>query len=279
MTKTKTLIIALLALFVMPLMSCRQANTQTVAIQSAQSDDPRLYTRDIPLPSPLTDRAEQILYRKSYVVSYNKDTRQPNWVAWHLTSDHTSGNVPRPTTAWHEDKDVPEPRAYHSDYRDGCWDRGHMCPAGDNKWDSDAMYETFLMSNACPQSKTLNSGTWNQIEISCRTWARKYGDIFIFCGPIFYEVSGHATIGKNNIRVPDAFFKVVVRLEPTNPKGIAFICPNSDESGKMASYATSINEVERVTGNTFLPDLQATCCNLTPESLSAIKSNTSLRQF
>ena len=26
-----------------------------------------------------------------------------------------------------------------------------MCPAGDNKWDAEAMYETFLYTNICPQ--------------------------------------------------------------------------------------------------------------------------------
>lgn len=37
------------------------------------------------LPAPLKDRPEQILQRKGYTTSYNRDTKNPNWVAWHLT--------------------------------------------------------------------------------------------------------------------------------------------------------------------------------------------------
>ena len=96
-------------------------------------------TIDIDIPLPLEGISEQILYRNYYVVSYNKDTRLPNWVAWHLTPDHTTGEIKRPGNAWHEDLDVPFPRATVADYKGSRWTHGHMCPAGDNKWDSDAI--------------------------------------------------------------------------------------------------------------------------------------------
>lgn len=243
--------------------SCRQANSQTAVIKSIE--DSRQWVNDIDLPLPLTDRAEQILNRKAYIASYNKDTRQPNWVAWRLTADHTDGNVARPMTAWHDDKDVPQPRAYYQDYRGTCWDRGHMCPAGDNKWDSVAMYESFLMTNACPQSKAMNSGVWNQIEMDCRQWARKYGEVVIVCGPLFLNQE-HDTIGQHRIPVPEAFFKVVVDLNPDHPKGIGYICRNNDGKQKRDTYTNTIAEVERVTGITFFPNL--------PESIrETVKEN------
>lgn len=247
-------IIPVLLLLLFSTASCRQANTQTTTF--VQQADPQCWTCDLPLPSPLTGREEQILTRKSYVVSYNKDTRQPNWVAWRLTADHTDGPVPRPVTGWHDDKEVPQPRAYYQDYRGTCWDRGHMCPAGDNKWDSTAMYETFLMTNACPQNKTLNSGIWNQIEMDCREWARKYGEIYIVCGPLFLNQE-HDTIGQHNIPVPEAFFKVIVCLDENNPKGIGFICRNNEGTKKKDLYTNTIREVERITGITFFPNLSA----------------------
>ena len=40
-------------------------------------------------PAPLTDRPEQILKRKGYTTSYNNKSKNPNWVAWHLTKAHT----------------------------------------------------------------------------------------------------------------------------------------------------------------------------------------------
>ncbi len=258
-------IIPVLLLLLFSTASCRQANTQTTTF--VQQADPQCWTCDLPLPSPLTDREEQILTRKSYVVSYNKDTRQPNWVAWRLTADHTDGPVPRPVTGWHDDKEVPQPRAYWQDYRGTDWDRGHMCPAGDNKWDSVAMYESFLMTNACPQNKTLNSGIWNQIEMDCRKWARRYGEIYIVCGPLFLNQE-HATIGQHDIPVPEAFFKVVALLDPANPKGIGYIVRNNEGTKKRDSYTNTIAEVERITGLTFFPDLTEPMRTAIKESIS-----------
>ncbi len=196
---------------------------------------------------------EQLLYRKNYIVSYNSDTKCPNWVFWELTREHADGDVKRPDYAFHEDMDVPAPRAELTDYRGSGYDRGHMCPAGDNKWDAAAMYESFLMTNMCPQNQNLNSGLWNQIEIQCRHWAKKYGRIYIVCGPVFLK-GEHQTIGENRVMVPEAFFKVVVCLEGT-PKGIAFICRNTDGNRKKDYYVNTISQVERITGYSFFPSL------------------------
>ncbi len=207
----------------------------------------------IELPLPLDNKSEQILYRKGYTVSYNKDYKIPNWVAWHLTSEHSSGPFQRPTNAWHEDEEVPVPRATLADYKGSGWSRGHMCPAGDNKWDSVAMYESFLFTNSCPQNANLNSGDWNQIEMACRRWAERYGDIYIICGPILYNKE-HEAIGPNKVVVPEAFFKVVICLNGT-PKGIGFIRKNTDTTKRNDLYINTINEVERITGITFFPHL------------------------
>ena len=117
----------------------------------------------IEIPLPLNDKSEQILYRKGYTVSYNKDNKIPNWVAWHLTAEHTTGSHRRPNGAWHEDMQVPVPRTTLADYRDTDWTRGHMCPAGDNKWDADAMYDSFLFTNC---SNSLGSLT-SVVSIGC----------------------------------------------------------------------------------------------------------------
>nr|WP_277115925.1 DNA/RNA non-specific endonuclease [Bacteroides heparinolyticus] len=178
----------------------------------------------------------------------------PNWVAWHLPSEHAYGDIKRPGNAWHEDLDVPAPRATVADYKGSGWTRGHMCPAGDNKWDGEAMYNTFLFSNCCPQNANLNSGTWNQIEISTRRWAERWGDLYIVCGPILFRQE-HETIGENNVVVPEAFFKVIVSLNNRHPKGIGFICRNTDGNRKKDLYVNSVKKVERITGITFFPHL------------------------
>lgn len=234
------------------------SSQMTSNVQGEESYPHRsLLVNYIDVPLPLKGQSEQFLYRRSYVVSYNKDNRIPNWVAWHLTREHIFGEVRRPGNAWHEDLDVPSPRASIADYKGSGWTRGHMCPAGDNKWDSDAMYESFLFTNCCPQNANLNSGTWNQIEISCRRWAEKNGDIYIVCGPILFRQE-HERIGDNKVVVPEAFFKVIVCLNKGHEKGIGFICRNTDGNRKKDLYVNSIKQVERITGMTFFPHLSAT---------------------
>ena len=128
-----------------------------------------------------------------------------------------------------------------------------MCPAGDNKWDKKAMKESNLLTNICPQDRSLNSGLWNRIEQDCRKWAKKYGGIYIVCGPVLLNRE-HETIGKNKVVVPEAFFKVILRLKP-EPKAIGFIVRNNEGTKKRDHYINSVDEVERITGIDFFPTL------------------------
>ena len=121
----------------------------------------------IELPTYKSSKDNIILNRKGYTTLYNIKNRIPNWVAWHLTSAHADGVFPR-DNSYYEDEDVPSPRATNEDYRGSGWSRGHMCPAGDNKWDGVAMRESNLLTNMCPQHASLNSGVWNVIENDCR---------------------------------------------------------------------------------------------------------------
>ena len=96
------------------------------------------------VPARLKDRPEQILHREGFTISYNATTKTPNWVAWHLTKSHTYGKIRREERAFEEDMSVAAPRATPSDYYNSRYDRGHMCPAGDNKWSEDAMAQSFF---------------------------------------------------------------------------------------------------------------------------------------
>ena len=214
---------------------------------------------------------EQILTRASYIVSYNKKTKCPNWVAWRLTREHANGDVSRMGNAFHEDQEVPAPRALNADYKQSGYSRGHMCPAGDNKWNREVMYETFLLSNVCPQNANLNSGLWNQIEISSRRWAEKYGDIYIICGPMYFKSKEMQYIGENNVAIPDAFFKVILCLNG-DPKCIGFICRNTDGNKKKDMYVNTLEEVERLTGLHFFPQLD-------PETRKLVESEADISMW
>ncbi len=221
-------------------------NESNAHVEPATSDS----IFDICKPAPLVGVSEQIIKKKSYIVSYNKDTKIANWVAWHLTSEHTEGSIGR-GNMFHEDEEVPSPKATVEDYKGSGWSRGHMCPAGDNKWDAEAMYQSFSLINVCPQNASLNSGLWNSLEIDCRNWAKRFHDIYIICGPVFFQ-QNHEVIGFNEIYVPEAFFKVVLCLNG-KPKGLGVIVKNTAGNKKKDIYYNSIDQVERITGMDFFP--------------------------
>lgn len=206
------------------------------------------------IPAPIKGSNEIVLKRVGYTVSYNVQTRQPNWVAWKLTAQRTKGNAERKDYMFTDDEDVPAPRAEDSDYRSSGYDRGHMCPAGDNKWRAEAMRQSFLFSNICPQAPSLNRGDWNEMELACRRWAKRYGSVYVVCGPVFYKKARRKTIGRNKVAVPDAFFKVLLCMEDT-PKAIGFLYKNTDGNRPMGDYVNTVDEVERITGYDFFPSL------------------------
>ena len=226
------------------------------------------------IPARLNDRPEQIIRRKGYTTSYNSMTKTANWVAWHLTKSHTYGSVQRSNMVFTEDTDVRAPRATDADYYNSRYDRGHLCPAGDCKWDAQAMQESFLFTNICPQNHGLNKYEWNDLEILCRDWAREYGAIDIVCGPLFdsyskqkgeqrggqkaeqrsYQNGEQKTIGRNRVWVPERLFKVVL-CRQGSPKAIGFIYNNVGKKQPMREAVHSVDEIEALTGIDFFPAL------------------------
>lgn len=227
------------------------ANSETKA--DCSMDKPLEKGGGLEIPAPREGSGEIILRRRGYTAAYNAKTLLPDWVAWELSADRLDGPAKRPQRAFHEDTGVAEPRAADADYRNSGYDRGHMCPAADNKWSTEAMYDSFLFTNICPQNHNLNVGDWNEMENQCRRWARRYGRIYVVCGPVLYK-GKHKTIGHNRVVVPDAFFKVVL-IPGKTPCAIGFIYKNVKGNRPKGDYVNTVDDVERITGIDFFPSL------------------------
>lgn len=208
------------------------------------------------IPKLLKEKKEIRLEQYGYSVSYNPQLCIPNWVAWELNAEKLVDRESR------SNKFLPNPKLPASmaittdEYKGSGWDRGHMCPAGDNKWHWRAMDESFYMTNICPQHHNLNRGDWKELEEACRRWAA-VEPVYIVCGPIMYRTPKYGYIGKSfKIRVPDAFFKVVLTgLKSGKPKAIGFIYKNEAGNNKRDKYVNSVDEVERITSIDFFPAL------------------------
>jgi endonuclease G, mitochondrial len=99
---------------------------------------------------------EEIIPYTGMTVSFNRNTHEPNWVAWELLGSEVTGESGR-EPGFLVDPEI-DGCALPEDYRNTGFDRGHMAPAGDMKWHPQAMRESFYMTNICPQSPDLNRG-------------------------------------------------------------------------------------------------------------------------
>lgn len=197
---------------------------------------------------------EQLKQYTGFELSFNNRLHVPNWVGWELLGSETKGSKER-TNKFLNDPDMPG-CAEDYDYSYSGYDRGHMAPAADMKWSGNAMEESFMLTNVCPQDHALNGGAWNKLEGKCRTWAQADSAIIIICGPVLTDKIKE-TIGDSRVAVPQRFFKVVLAPYANPMRGIGFIMPNGKVPGGMQAAAVSIDEVEAATGHDFfstLPD-------------------------
>lgn len=235
-----------------PSSKAKAKKTEKNAATSSKSESLNL---QLEIPTATRQHDEIILKRLAYTVSYNNKMKNPNWVAWELTRKETTG-VQERSNKFVPDPDLKEPRAKSSDYTHTGYDRGHMAPAADMKWSRHAMEESFYMSNVCPQNQKLNRGDWNDLEDACRGWAKKYGTVYIACGPI-YDHPNPKRIGTNKIAVPDRFFKVVLIYNRKDPMALGFVFPNLAHSQDLDKYQMTVDDIEHLTGYDFfskLPD-------------------------
>lgn len=207
---------------------------------------------------------------EGFRLSFNKKNKTPDYVAWELLgSEADATDVSRTNNFWC-DPDIdgcPTPE----DYKRSGYNRGHMCPAADQKWSLQAMSDCFVMANMCPQAHALNAGAWNTLENKERQWARRDSAIMIVAGPI-YTADDKETIGASQVRVPGAFFKAIIAPYVEKPRGIAFIYPNMSSPGNMENYVTTIDYVEQLTGLDLF-------YNLPDELENEIESTSSFREW
>lgn len=208
--------------------------------------------------------SNQVINYQSIRVNFNPSLRIPNCVAYELTAtmvsmadapDHESRknyNYARDNSV----KSCPE----NWEYRGSGYSRGHMAPAMDMRWDKTAMKQCFYMTNMCPQDTKLNNDHWRVLEEKVHRWAKRDKRLMVYTGPIMGKTPKLIGKNKQDIAVPDAFFKVV--YAPDQGRAIAFIYPNTPCPGGVKKYAVTVAEVERRTGLTFSSAIPKRQCNI-----------------
>jgi len=135
-----------------------------------------------------------------FVAAFDTDLKCTAWVSYDLDPSKVV-KAERAAIPF-----APDPRLPSSDvggfYAHSGYDRGHLAPAADFNWSTNALRETYYFSNIAPQVPSVNRGEWRRIETAVRSLASS-GLVHVVTIPIFTNATSTA------VAVPASFYKVV----------------------------------------------------------------------
>ncbi|MBK8498816.1 MAG: DNA/RNA non-specific endonuclease [Flavobacteriales bacterium] len=206
---------------------------------------------------PKLETGDEVIVHPGHMLVYSEKFEVPKWTAHIATPDLITGNLAR-IDSFLPDPQVKTGTAVTVDYWNSGYDRGHMVPSADMRWNYEALKGTYYYSNVCPQVPELNRGTWAELE----DWGRRYVNfskrrLFIVTGPVLRD--GLPTMQKtdrqNEVAIPELFWKVIADLDGDKPKAIAFVMRNAAQEYPPISYAVTVDSVEALTGLDFFSAL------------------------
>lgn len=237
-------------LFIFLIYSCKENYEVSYENENHQTESFNWETFDF-YPTSTTN---QLVNHKYYTLSYSENHEQAEWVAYELKPTISShSEMKRPYFI--QDKKVKTGSADWKNYKNSGYDKGHLCPAGDMKFSKEAYKETFYTSNVSPQKSYFNAGVWNRLEQKVRYWANKYDGLYVITGGVLE--TNLKTIGKEDVAVPNYFYKVLLATSKINPRMIAFLVPHQNSDKPLYEFVVSVDELEAKTGIDFfynLPD-------------------------
>jgi endonuclease G len=199
-----------------------------------------------PYGIPQAQGAVQPVCREAYLAAYDAPVKVPRFVMWTLTPGHALGCVAR-SNAFAADQSIPG-GATPNDYAATGYDKGHMAPDGDQSWDQQVEFESFLMTNMTPQAPSLNRGIWKLLETSVRGWAAQSGHTFNIVSGAVYDANDKR-IGAGVV-VPHALYKIVVDQNTGQMAGWWFphVAPYPNLGNDLTKFRLPIAQIEKQSG-------------------------------
>ncbi len=207
------------------------------------------------LPACDASNNDELADRTYFILCHSASRKVPTWVGYELKPEHLAADpaASRPHN-FRRDTALTHAGARDADYRNSGYSRGHLAPARDFAFSSEALRATFLLSNAAPQLQSTNAGLWARLERSLRNLAATADVVYIYSGPIFEGPT--ATIGEGRIAVPSHFYKVALVESNGLRTMYAAIIPNGPTHGEsLAHFLATVHEVEQRTGLNFFAAL------------------------
>ena len=150
--------------------------------------------------------AETIVIEHSRnTIYFNTEWNVPEFTYYVLSREEIQNKVERRTGKFLTDPLYPY--VVHDDYSKSGYDRGHLTPCDDMQFSQKTMEESFYMTNMAPQLHSFNAGIWKRCEELATKKCGLHGKMLCIQGCV---VNDACPLVKHKIRVPKAFFKVII---------------------------------------------------------------------
>lgn len=220
---------------------------------------------------------------RNYTMYYDTSTYTAYWVAYPLAAGDLGSGRPNPDP-WAATPGIPtsdQINVWSGSYgvnvgsTSNIYARGHQIPNADRNKDpyGTMCTQTFYATNSTPQIQNgFNSGIWSTLEGDVRTLAQQQTDtVYVVTGAILQTITGKETItwitpksDSKRCPVPNYYYKALLKVrrdasnKVTSAMTIGFWMEHREYSNdSYTNYATSVAEIERLTGFDFFANLPA----------------------
>lgn len=158
------------------------------------------------------DNCDQIINKQVFDICYSYKNKGALFVSYELDGKLVNKNNIKKRPSFYNEKNLPlKYRSKSKDYTRTGYDRGHLANDASFDYDKKTQRKTYTMANIIPQAPNVNRRTWIKAERYERSIAVKLGKVNVLNGVIYSE--NPKRIGKNQIAVPVAFWKMIFNNE------------------------------------------------------------------
>lgn len=185
-----------------------------------------------------------ILPHTYYTCYYDTIKKAPIYSTYILTKAHLDTQACKRSPRFFADPMVSEVNQANNKtyWHNGKYDKGHLSPDDDFRFDSTAEHEAMYYTNVAPQISSFNRITWKAVETFTRNICEKYDSVTVWTGCIY------GSDQLNGISVPIDYWKVI-RYDGQIQAWLGKNEPNTNSD--QSSISDSVEDVEKLTGLTF----------------------------
>ena len=211
----------------------------------------QMYSRhwdDLPIRQSKNETKNILLIHDLFVLSFNPNTRLPDWMAYQLSPSVVWGFL-QAERKWKPDPLLPPSLSLTVGNYKGAsgwgYDRGHLAPKGSFKGSVFA-YQAQYITNLVPQKRNLNQGPWRILEETIRQLVLKGHSVRVLAGPLYGEKSLPVwPSAQGRLRkIPSGYWKIISLEEKGALNICSFIMPQKISSRKTALKKYTVKKVD-----------------------------------